>query len=48
MSAFTIGLTLSGGGARGLAHIGVLRALLEHDVVPDRIVGVFTPPTRCG
>lgn len=40
MSVFTIGLTLSGGGARGLAHIGVIRALLEHDVVPNRIVGV--------
>ncbi len=37
---FTIGLTLSGGGARGLAHIGVLRALLENDIVPTRIVGV--------
>lgn len=37
---FTIGLTLSGGGARGLAHIGVLRALLENDIVPNRIVGV--------
>lgn len=39
-SGFSIGLTLSGGGARGLAHVGVLRALLEHDVVPDRLVGV--------
>lgn len=40
MSQFNIGIALSGGGARGLAHIGVLRALLENDVVPDRIVGV--------
>ena len=40
MTSFSIGLTLSGGGARGLFHIGVLRALLENDVVPDRIVGV--------
>lgn len=38
--ALSIGLTLSGGGARGLAHIGVLRALLEHGVVPNKIVGV--------
>lgn len=37
---FHVGLALSGGGARGLAHIGVLRALLENDIVPDRIVGV--------
>ncbi|MEM6771844.1 MAG: patatin-like phospholipase family protein [Bacteroidota bacterium] len=36
----SIGLTLSGGGARGLAHIGVLRALLENGVVPSKIVGV--------
>ncbi|NJC24999.1 patatin-like phospholipase family protein [Neolewinella antarctica] len=35
-----IGLTLSGGGARGAAHVGVLRALLENDIVPNRIVGV--------
>ena len=40
MNTFTIGLALSGGGARGLAHIGVIRALLEHDVVPDSVVGV--------
>lgn len=36
----TIGLTLSGGGARGTAHIGVLKALLEGGVVPNRLVGV--------
>lgn len=35
-----IGLTLSGGGARGAAHVGILRALLENDIVPNRIVGV--------
>lgn len=40
MGEFHVGLALSGGGARGLAHIGVLRALLENGVVPDRIVGV--------
>jgi len=32
-------LVLSGGGARGLAHIGVLRALEERGFVPDCIVG---------
>jgi NTE family protein len=35
----TIGLALGGGGARGFAHIGVLRTLLVHDIVPDIIVG---------
>ena len=32
-------LVLSGGGARGAAHIGVLRVLEENQVVPDMIVG---------
>ncbi|MBN2432651.1 MAG: patatin-like phospholipase family protein [Acidobacteria bacterium] len=32
-------LVLSGGGARGLAHIGVLRALEERGFVPDCIIG---------
>ncbi|OAV45938.1 hypothetical protein A3850_014770 [Lewinella sp. 4G2] len=35
-----IGITFSGGGARGAAHVGMLRALLESDIVPNRIVGV--------
>jgi NTE family protein len=34
-----LALVLSGGGARGAAHIGVLRVLEQHHVVPDRIVG---------
>lgn len=34
-----IGLVLSGGGARGLAHIGVLRVLEEMHVPVDLIVG---------
>lgn len=34
-----IGLTLSGGGARGAAHIGVIRALLEHGIVPNVVSG---------
>jgi predicted acylesterase/phospholipase RssA len=32
-------LVLSGGGARGLAHVGVLRALEEERLVPDLVVG---------
>jgi len=34
-----IGLVLSGGGARGAAHIGVLKALEEHRIPVDVIVG---------
>jgi len=34
-----IGLALSGGAARGLAHIGVLRALAENDIQIDCIAG---------
>ena len=34
-----IGITLSGGGAKGIAHIGVLRALLECNVHPTIISG---------
>jgi NTE family protein len=34
-----IGLTLSGGGLRGMAHIGVLKALEEHGLKPDMISG---------
>ena len=32
-----IGFVLSGGGARGIAHIGVLKALFEQDIRPDVI-----------
>lgn len=35
----SIGLALSGGSARGFAHIGVMRALLAHGIVPDIITG---------
>jgi len=35
----TIGLALGGGAARGFAHIGVIRTLLKHGIVPDVIVG---------
>ncbi|MDX6648488.1 MAG: hypothetical protein QOJ97_439 [Solirubrobacteraceae bacterium] len=34
-----VGVVLSGGGARGLAHIGVLEALTEAGVVVDRVGG---------
>lgn len=35
----TLGLVLSGGGARGIAHIGVVQALRERGLVPDLIAG---------
>jgi len=34
-----VGLVLSGGAAKGLAHVGVLKALEEHNVPVDYIVG---------
>jgi len=36
---FKIGLVLSGGGARGFAHLGVLQALNEADIFPEVISG---------
>lgn len=39
MTKQTIGLTLSGGGARGYSHIGVLKALEEHNLKPSIISG---------
>ncbi|MEX0289896.1 MAG: patatin-like phospholipase family protein [Flavobacteriaceae bacterium] len=35
----SIGLALSGGGIRGIAHIGVIKALEEHDIHPTHIAG---------
>ena len=35
----SIGLALGGGAARGFAHIGVMRTLAAHNIVPDVIVG---------
>jgi NTE family protein len=35
----TIGLALSGGAARGMAHVGVLRALTENNIPIDYVAG---------
>ena len=35
----SIGVVLGGGAARGFAHIGVLRTLMAHGIVPDVITG---------
>jgi len=37
---YNIGLALSGGGVRGFAHIGALRALEDFGIKPDIIAGV--------
>lgn len=36
----TIGLVLSGGGVKGIAHIGVLKALMQRDIYPKIVSGV--------
>lgn len=37
--AFSLGLALSGGGFRGVAHIGVVRALENYGLGPDFVAG---------
>lgn len=37
---YKIGLALSGGAARGIAHLGVAKALFEKNIRPDCIAGV--------
>lgn len=39
LHAQKVGLVLSGGGAKGLAHIGVIKALEEHNIPIDYITG---------
>ena len=39
MSQKKVGLALSGGGARGFAHVGVLKAIVENDIPIDLIAG---------
>lgn len=39
MSRKKIGIALSGGAARGFAHLGVLKVLVEHDITIDFISG---------
>jgi NTE family protein len=40
MKKYKIGVALGGGGARGFAHLGVLKALEEKGIQPDVISGV--------
>lgn len=37
---YPVGFALSGGFIKGFAHLGVMQALLEHDVKPDILSGV--------
>ncbi len=37
---YKYGLVLSGGGTRGFAHLGAIKALEEHNIKPDIISGV--------
>jgi NTE family protein len=39
MSKYKLGIVLSGGGARGIAHLGVLDALQKHGIEPDVVSG---------
>lgn len=39
LSAQSVGLVLSGGGAKGCTHIGVIKALEEHNIPIDYVVG---------
>src|SRR5215470_6892795 len=38
-NAYSLGLALSGGSFRGLAHIGVLRTLERYGLAPDFVAG---------
>ena len=37
--AQSVGLVLSGGGAKGITHIGIIQALEENDIPIDYITG---------
>lgn len=37
---YNVGYALSGGFIKGFAHLGVIQALLEHDIKPDIISGI--------
>jgi predicted acylesterase/phospholipase RssA/CRP-like cAMP-binding protein len=48
VSEHALGLVLSGGGARGLAHLGVLEVLAERDVTIDRVGGCSAGAVAAG
>ena len=42
-----IGLVLSGGGVRAIAHIGLIKALLENNIVPTQVSGTSAGAMVC-
>lgn len=42
------GLALSGGGTRGAAHVGVLKALEEAGLLPDAVAGTSAGSIAAG
>lgn len=44
VQAQKVGLVLSGGGAKGLTHIGIIRALEENNIPIDYITGTSIGP----
>lgn len=44
VQAQKVGLVLSGGGAKGLTHIGIIRALEENNIPIDYITGTSMEP----
>ena len=39
VNAQSVGLVLSGGGAKGITHIGIIQALEENDIPIDYVAG---------
>ena len=44
---YQIGYALSGGFIKGFAHLGVMQALLEHDIKPEIISGAVLRGFNC-
>ena len=40
LTGTSVGLVLGGGGARGGAHVGMIKAILEAGIPIDRVAGV--------
>ena len=41
-TSIKIGVALGSGGAKGLAHLGVLQVLEKHGIKPDGLIGPMT------
>ena len=40
LTGTSVGLVLGGGGARGIAHVGMIRAIIEAGIPIDQVAGV--------